>query len=48
MTKNDTCERIVLMKWLTLWTAIFGDMGATLIVTLDNLRLLQVKDDEQG
>ncbi|WP_459979277.1 heavy metal translocating P-type ATPase [Paenibacillus sp. YK5] len=30
--------------WLTLWLAIFADMGATLMVTLNSLRLLQVKD----
>ena len=30
--------------WLTLWMAIFADMGATLIVTLNSLRLLRVKD----
>ena len=29
--------------WLTLWMAIFADMGATLIVTLNSLRLLRVK-----
>lgn len=29
--------------WLTLWLAIFADMGATLIVTLNALRLLRVK-----
>lgn len=29
--------------WLTLWMAIFADMGATLIVTLNSLRLLKVK-----
>lgn len=30
--------------WLTLWMAIFADMGATLIVTLNGLRLLRVKE----
>ncbi len=30
--------------WLTLWMAIFADMGATLIVTLNSLRLLRVKE----
>ncbi|MFJ8247755.1 heavy metal translocating P-type ATPase [Peribacillus asahii] len=30
--------------WLTLWMAIFADMGATLIVMLNSLRLLRVKD----
>jgi Cd2+/Zn2+-exporting ATPase len=30
--------------WLTLWLAIFADMGATLLVTLNSLRLLRAKD----
>ncbi|RLP97431.1 heavy metal translocating P-type ATPase [Geobacillus stearothermophilus] len=30
--------------WLTLWLAIFADMGATLIVTLNSMRLLNVKE----
>lgn len=30
--------------WLTLWLAIFADMGATLLVTLNGLRLLKVKE----
>ncbi|MGE7604513.1 heavy metal translocating P-type ATPase [Peribacillus sp. NPDC097675] len=30
--------------WLTLWMAIFADMGATLIVTLNSLRLLRIKE----
>ncbi len=34
---------LVIPGWLTLWIAIFADMGATLIVTLNGLRLLQVK-----
>lgn len=29
--------------WLTLWLAIMADMGATLIVTLNSMRLLKVK-----
>lgn len=36
---------LVIPGWLTLWIAIFADMGATLIVTLNGLRLLKVKDD---
>ncbi|MCM3600753.1 cadmium-translocating P-type ATPase [Robertmurraya korlensis] len=36
---------LVVPGWLTLWIAIFADMGATLIVTLNSLRLLQVKDE---
>ncbi len=35
---------LVIPGWLTLWIAIFADMGATLIVTLNGLRLLQVKE----
>ncbi len=35
---------LVLPGWLTLWIAIFADMGATLIVTLNSLRLLKVKE----
>ncbi|MFC3885172.1 heavy metal translocating P-type ATPase [Bacillus songklensis] len=34
---------LVIPGWLTLWIAIFADMGATLIVTLNGLRLLKVK-----
>ncbi len=35
---------LVVPGWLTLWIAIFADMGATLLVTLNGLRLLRVKD----
>ena len=34
---------LVIPGWLTLWIAIFADMGATLIVTLNSMRLLRVK-----
>lgn len=34
---------LVIPGWLTLWIAIFSDMGATLLVTLNSLRLLKVK-----
>src|SRR5699024_11020886 len=30
---------LVIPGWLTLWIAIFADMGATLLVTLNSLRL---------
>jgi len=30
--------------WLTLWLAILADMGASLLVTLNSLRLLRVND----
>ncbi|KAB7672206.1 heavy metal translocating P-type ATPase [Bacillus sp. B1-b2] len=35
---------LVVPGWLTLWIAIFADMGATLLVTLNSLRLLKVKN----
>ncbi len=34
---------LIVPGWLTLWLAIFADMGATLIVTLNSLRLLRTK-----
>jgi Zn2+/Cd2+-exporting ATPase len=37
---------LVIPGWLTLWIAIFADMGATLLVTLNGLRLLRVKEKE--
>jgi Zn2+/Cd2+-exporting ATPase len=37
---------LVVPGWLTLWIAIFADMGVTLLVTLNGLRLLRVKDKE--
>ena len=30
--------------WLTLWMAVFADMGATLLVTLNSLRLMRIKE----
>lgn len=35
---------LVVPGWLTLWIAIFADMGATLMVTLNSLRLAKVKE----
>lgn len=35
---------LVIPGWLTLWIAIFADMGATLLVTLNSLRLLKIRD----
>lgn len=35
---------LVIPGWLTLWIAILADMGATLLVTLNGLRLLRMKD----
>lgn len=37
---------LVVPGWLTLWIAIFADMGATLIVTFNGLRLLKVKPEK--
>lgn len=34
---------LVVPGWLTLWIAIFADMGATLLVMLNSMRLLKVK-----
>lgn len=38
---------LVVPGWLTLWIAIFADMGMTLLVTLNGLRLLRVKDESK-
>jgi Cd2+/Zn2+-exporting ATPase len=35
---------LILPGWLTLWLAIFADMGATLIVIMNSLRLMKVKE----
>ena len=34
---------LMLPGWLTLWIAIVADMGATLLVTLNGLRLMKIK-----
>ncbi|BBW97146.1 heavy metal translocating P-type ATPase [Geobacillus icigianus] len=34
--------------WLTLWLAVFADMGATLLVTFNSMRLLRVKEEGDG
>ncbi|MBM7630972.1 heavy metal translocating P-type ATPase [Geomicrobium sediminis] len=36
---------LVIPGWLTLWIAILSDMGATLLVTLNSLRLLRKKNN---
>jgi len=36
---------LIIPGWLTLWMAIFADMGATLLVTLNSLRLLTIKNN---
>jgi len=35
---------LIVPGWLTLWLAVFADMGATLLVTLNSMRLLKVKE----
>lgn len=35
---------LIVPGWLTLWMAVFADIGATLLVTLNSMRLLRVKD----
>ncbi|HBV22334.1 MAG TPA: cadmium-translocating P-type ATPase [Jeotgalicoccus sp.] len=37
---------LVIPGWLTLWIAILSDMGATILVALNSMRLMRVKDDE--
>lgn len=34
---------LVIPGWLTLWIAIFADMGATLLVTVNGMRLMKVR-----
>ena len=34
---------LVIPGWLTLWIAIFADMGATLLVVMNSLRLLKIQ-----
>ncbi len=36
---------LVIPGWLTLWIAILSDMGATLLVALNGLRLMRVDED---
>lgn len=36
---------LVIPGWLTLWIAILSDMGATLLVALNGLRLMRVKEN---
>ncbi|SIT89377.1 heavy metal translocating P-type ATPase [Edaphobacillus lindanitolerans] len=35
---------LLIPGWLTLWIAIFADMGATLIVVLNSLRLIKIRE----
>lgn len=36
---------LVFPGWLTLWLAIFADMGASILVTLNGIRLLRIKSE---
>lgn len=38
---------LVVPGWLTLWIAIFADMGATILVVLNSLRLLKIHSREK-
>ena len=33
--------------WLTLWLAVLADMGASLLVTMNGIRLLGMKPDKE-
>ncbi|MDV2583405.1 heavy metal translocating P-type ATPase [Alkalibacillus haloalkaliphilus] len=44
LTTKALALLLVIPGWLTLWIAILADMGATLLVTLNALRLLKLKD----
>jgi Cd2+/Zn2+-exporting ATPase len=37
---------LVIPGWLTLWLAVVGDMGSSLLVTLNGMRLLRVKHED--
>ncbi len=37
---------LVVPGWLTLWLAVIGDMGSSLLVTLNGMRLLRVKPED--
>jgi Cd2+/Zn2+-exporting ATPase len=37
---------LVIPGWLTLWLAVAGDMGSSLLVTLNGMRLLRMKHEE--
>ncbi|OXS59975.1 heavy metal translocating P-type ATPase [Cohnella sp. CIP 111063] len=39
---------LIVPGWLTLWLAILADMGATLLVTLNSLRLLKIKNQNEN
>lgn len=37
---------LVFPGWLTLWLAVVADMGSSLLVTLNGMRLLGVKQEQ--
>lgn len=37
---------LVIPGWLTMWLAVIGDMGSSLLVTLNAMRLLRVKHED--
>ena len=37
---------LVIPGWLTMWLAVVGDMGSSLLVTLNAMRLLRVKHED--
>jgi Cd2+/Zn2+-exporting ATPase len=37
---------LVIPGWLTLWLAVVADMGSSLLVTLNGMRLLRVRHQE--
>lgn len=37
---------LIIPGWLTLWIAILSDVGATILVALNGLRLMKVEEDE--
>ncbi len=37
---------LVIPGWLTMWMAVIGDMGSSLLVTLNAMRLLRVKHED--
>ncbi len=37
---------LVIPGWLTLWLAVIGDMGSSLLVTLNGMRLLRTKHED--
>jgi len=38
---------LVFPGWLTLWLAILADMGASLLVTANGMRLLRIKPEKE-